>query len=160
MLTSSVTPCQLCQNKQTAHYDFTRVITKMLNTSLSLFRCASGGVGGTSSAEEAAQTKGESVDDGGEGREIKAERNIGGDDALAEESKERDGGRDKKGRRLPGGSPTVKEAGMERLMITSSLPNKVASLQTLFATGGYVLSPSSSCGLPTGLPTLTSDPGH
>lgn len=88
---------------------------------LSLFRCASGGVGGTSSAEEAAQTKGESVDDGGEGREIKAERNIGGDDALAEESNERDGGRDKTGRRLPGRSPTVKEVEMERLMIASSL---------------------------------------
>lgn len=34
---------------------------------LSLFRCASGGVGGTSSAEEEAQTKGESVDEGERG---------------------------------------------------------------------------------------------
>lgn len=34
---------------------------------LSLFRCASGGVGGASSAEEAAQTKGESVDEGERG---------------------------------------------------------------------------------------------
>lgn len=82
MLTSSVTPCQVCQNKQTARYDFTRVITKMLNTSL--FRCSSGG-GGTASAEEEVQTKGESVDKG-ERRKIKAEQNIGGDDTPAPES--------------------------------------------------------------------------
>lgn len=61
MLTSSVTPCQVCQNKQTAHYDFTRVITKMLNTSL--FRCSSGGGGGggTARAGEEVQTKGRAL---------------------------------------------------------------------------------------------------
>lgn len=96
MPTSFVTPCQVCQNKQTAHYDFTRVIIKMLNTSRS--RCVSGSVRCISSTGEEVQTKKGRVltrergwrDKGGTERGLGP--NIGGDVEIREMEIEDDAG--------------------------------------------------------------------
>lgn len=104
--------------------------------------------------------KGESVDKGERG-EIKAERNIGGDDTLAPESNGWDGGRDKK---------TVAEAQSrfergwgerKRLIITASLGSTSLALEAWKVDGlaDFCNSLLASCGLWPHC-WLTFDPWH